>query len=95
MIRHEDQPQFEEGRGAGVTAADFAELVRRRDEQARIDLPLLGPVVHHATTRVTCEWCGGKVARFATTPDGARHYDRGCISKAARYLGVELPRTEQ
>lgn len=87
-------PGFEVGRGADVSPADHAEMRRRRDAQAVADLPLLGPVEHHLT-RVQCEWCPGKVARYASTPDGARHYCRGCISLIARQFGVELPRTVQ
>lgn len=77
-------PAFEEGRGEGVTAADFAELARRRHANEVADLPVLGPVEHHTSKRVQCERCRGKVFRFASTPDGRRHYCRTCIATMRR-----------
>jgi hypothetical protein len=73
-------PAIEAGRGAGVTANDFAALAARRDALAAADMATLGPVQHHATQSAQCAWHNGRVFRYASTPDGARHYCRSCIN---------------
>lgn len=65
--------------GAGVTAADLAELQRRRDAENAAALPNLGSIAHHPDRRVQCDRCGGRVYTFATSNDGLRHYCRTCV----------------
>lgn len=83
-------PEFDPLLGRGVSKDDHAALRHRHAEQARTDMPDLGPIIHHRT-RVQCESCPGKVARYGTTSDGARHYCRSCVSLICRQNGIVLP----
>ena len=68
-----------DGHGDGVTAADFAELQRIREDPTGI--ADLGPVEHHVGARRQCFRCGGRVFTYATTADGNRHYCGVCIRR--------------
>lgn len=70
------------GHGDSVTAADFRALAAQREATWSADKPTLGECIVHPQNGKPCTRCTRRVYRYATTPDGARHYCGPCV----RYL---------